>query len=70
LLKTAQALAALLGRSYVIPDDVKALASVTIAHRLLLKPESQMRGRTPQQVIASIVDAEAVPVDEQTGSER
>jgi MoxR-like ATPase len=66
LMKTAQALAALLGRNYVIPDDVKALAPVTLAHRLMLKPESQMRGRTPTEVIASILDAEPVPIEEPT----
>ena len=44
LYKTSQALAALQSRAYVIPDDIKKLAPLTLAHRLILKPESQLRG--------------------------
>ncbi|MFQ5578591.1 MAG: AAA family ATPase, partial [Anaerolineae bacterium] len=55
LYKTAQALASLRSRDYVIPDDVKALASLTLAHRLIVKPESQLRGRTAQAIIAEIL---------------
>ncbi|MBN1886565.1 MAG: MoxR family ATPase [Thermoflexales bacterium] len=56
LYKTAQALAALRGREYIIPDDVKALAGLALAHRLIIRPESQLRGRTAQAVLAEIME--------------
>ena len=56
LFKTSQALAALAGRDYVIPDDVQALAAPTLAHRVLVRPESQLRGRDAEGVIAEIVE--------------
>jgi len=56
LYKTSQALAALRGRDYVIPDDIKALAPLTLAHRLIVKPESQLRGRTAEGILAEIVE--------------
>ncbi|HRE26705.1 MAG TPA: MoxR family ATPase, partial [Anaerolineales bacterium] len=46
LYKTGQALAALRGRSYVLPDDIKELVPYALAHRLVIRPESQLRGRT------------------------
>ncbi|MFQ5577293.1 MAG: AAA family ATPase, partial [Anaerolineae bacterium] len=52
LYKTAQALAALRHRDYVTPDDIKTLAPAVLTHRLLLKPESRLRGRTPHTVIS------------------
>jgi len=63
LYKTAQALAALRGREYVIPDDVKHLAPCVLAHRIIIRPQTRLRGRTPEQVIAEIVAAEPVPVE-------
>jgi len=56
LYKTSQALAALRQRDYVIPDDLKKLAPLTLAHRLILRPESQLRGRTAQRILADIID--------------
>jgi len=56
LYKTAQALAALRGRDFIIPEDVKRLAPLTLAHRLNLKPESQLRGRTATQILAEILE--------------
>jgi MoxR-like ATPase len=55
LYKTAQALAALRARDYVIPDDIKTLVPLTLAHRLILKPESQLRGRTAERVLDEIL---------------
>ncbi len=55
LYKTSQALAALRGRDYVIPDDVKKLAALTLAHRLILRPESQLRGRTALDILDEII---------------
>ena len=55
LFKTAQALAALNGRDYVIPDDIQMLALPTLAHRLIVRPESQLRGRDAEGLIAEIL---------------
>jgi MoxR-like ATPase len=63
LYKTAQALAALRGRDYVIPDDVKHLAPSVLTHRITIHPQTRLRGRTPEQVIAEIVDGVPVPVE-------
>ncbi len=56
LYKTAQALAALRGRDYVIPEDVKTLAPLTLSHRLIIKPESQLRGLNPLAIISDILE--------------
>jgi MoxR-like ATPase len=56
LYKTAQALASLQGRDYVKPDDIKLLAPLTLAHRLIVKPESQLRGRTARRVLDEILE--------------
>ncbi len=56
LFKTAQALAAVRGRDYVIPDDVKLLAPLTLAHRLIVRPESQLRGQTGAKILADILE--------------
>lgn len=63
LYKAAQALAALRGREYVIPDDVKHLAPSVLTHRIIIRPQIRLRGRTPEQVIAEIIDAVPVPVE-------
>jgi len=63
LYKTAQALAALRSRDYVLPDDIKYLAPSVLTHRIIIHPQTRLRGRTPEQVIAEIVDSVAVPVD-------
>ena len=63
LYRTAQALAALRGRDFVIPDDVKYLAPSVLTHRISIHPQTQLRGRTPEQVITEIVDSVPVPVE-------
>ena len=63
LYRCAQALAALRGRSYVIPDDVKALAPSVLAHRLILDPQTALRGRSSDAVVREIVDSIPVPVE-------
>ena len=55
LYKTAQALAALRGRDYVIPDDVKTMVPLTLAHRLIIKSASQLRGRSGGAVLDEIL---------------
>lgn len=64
LYRTAQALAAIRGRSFVIPDDVKTLAPAVLTHRIMLSPQTRLRGRTPEEVVAEIVDEVPVPVDQ------
>ncbi len=63
LYQGAQALAALRGRAFVLPDDVKELAPDILGHRLMLQPEARLRGRSPRSVVRSIVDTVAVPVE-------
>jgi MoxR-like ATPase len=60
LYKTGQALAALRGRDYVIPDDVKEMAPMVLPHRLVLRPESELRGRTAGAVLSDILARTAV----------
>jgi MoxR-like ATPase len=55
LFKTAQALAALRGRDYVIPDDVKLLALPALVHRLIVRPESALRGYTAQRILKDLM---------------
>ena len=56
LFKTAQALAALRGRDHVLPDDVKYLAPATLAHRLIVKPEAELRGQTALKIVGDILE--------------
>ncbi len=60
LFKTAQALAALRGRDYVIPDDVKALAVPALAHRLIVRPESALRGYTAVSIRSGLLQSTAL----------
>ena len=64
LYKTAQALAALRERDYVIPDDVKMLVPLTLAHRLIAKPDSQLRGRTARTILAEILERTELDIGE------
>jgi MoxR-like ATPase len=61
LLKTSQALAAIRGREYVIPEDIKTLVPLTLAHRLILKPEAELRGRTAYTILEDVL--EKTPLD-------
>ena len=61
LQRAARALAASLGRTYVVPDDVKALAPTVLEHRVVLSPEAQLRGVAASAVIAGVLDSVAVP---------
>jgi MoxR-like ATPase len=68
LLRAAQAWAACEGRGYVVPDDVKAVAEPVLAHRLLLDPESEIRGVRPGQVLTEVLRAVPVPTAATVGS--
>lgn len=62
LFRCAQALAAIQGRAFVIPDDVKRMAQPVLAHRLILRPESRLRKKTPAAVVNELVTDARVPV--------
>ncbi len=64
LQRAARTLAASLGRSYVVPDDIKALAPSVLEHRVALSAEAQLRGVAPASVIAALLDSVAVPADQ------
>jgi MoxR-like ATPase len=61
LLRTSRAWAWLQGRTFVTPDDVKALAGATLAHRLGLRPEAELEGVSVGQVLQSAVESVPVP---------
>lgn len=63
LVRCAKTFAALDGRHYVVPDDVKALAEPVLAHRLVLDPEAEFDGVTASAVIAQVVLETAPPSD-------
>jgi MoxR-like ATPase len=62
LFRTAQALAAIGGRNFVMPDDVKRMVQPVMAHRLILRPESRLRKVTPAALLHEIVGDVRVPV--------
>jgi len=61
LLLTSKALAAMRGRDFVIPDDIKALAPPVLRHRILLRPEVEIEGRRPDDIIQGILGYIQVP---------
>ena len=61
LLQVGKALAAMRGRDFLIPDDIKAIAPATLRHRLLLRPEAEIEGISADRVIESILDGLDVP---------
>jgi MoxR-like ATPase len=62
LLRAARAYAASEGRDYVVPDDVKRLVLPVLAHRLLVSADAAMTGRTPETVLAELLNEVPVPV--------
>jgi MoxR-like ATPase len=61
--RTAQALAAIRGRDFVIPDDVKHLTSAVLTHRIIISPQTRLRGRTSDEIVKDVVGSVAVPVE-------
>ncbi|MBE3561939.1 MAG: MoxR family ATPase [Ktedonobacteraceae bacterium] len=61
LFKATQALAAMRGRGYVIPDDVKLLVKPTLAHRIIVTPAARVRSITPAAVLDEILQSVPVP---------
>ncbi len=61
LLKTSQCLAALNGRDYITPDDVKTMALPVLRHRVILRPEAELEGLTSDRVLLQILEGIPVP---------
>ena len=61
LLLASRAAAALAGRDFVTPDDIKALCTPVLAHRLILRPEFEIEGLNVQEVITNLLQQVAVP---------
>jgi MoxR-like ATPase len=61
LLQVGKALAAMRGRDFVIPDDIKSIAPSILRHRLILRPEAEIEGTTADRIIAGILDRLEVP---------
>ncbi len=61
LYKTSRARAAVLGRDYVIPDDIKALAEPTLAHRLIISPSARIKNVDPRAVVEETLGSVPVP---------
>lgn len=61
LFRTAQALAYIRGRDYVLPDDVKELAQAALAHRIIVSPQARMRGMDGRKIVEDILERVPVP---------
>jgi MoxR-like ATPase len=61
LQRAARALAASLGREYVVPDDIKALVVPVLEHRLVLAPDAQMAGRRSSEILGEVLGTVPVP---------
>jgi len=63
LYRCAQALAAIRGREYVLPDDVKLLAPYVLTHRIIISPTTRLRGRSLAEVLMDVIEKVPVPVE-------
>ncbi|HEX5505378.1 MAG TPA: AAA family ATPase [Thermomicrobiales bacterium] len=63
LARAAQAAAALAGRGFAVPDDVRALAAAVLAHRLIPTAQASLRGTTKEELVQAVVGAVPVPVE-------
>ena len=61
LYRTSQARAAMLGRDYVLPDDVKFVAPYVLTHRLIVSPSARLRNVTPSDVLVEVLEQLPVP---------
>jgi MoxR-like ATPase len=63
LYHAAQAFAAIRGREFVLPDDVKTLVPYALAHRIVVDGQSRLRGRKPEDILRDVLERMPVPVD-------
>ncbi len=68
LFRTAQALAAVRGRSYVVPDDVKYLVPFVLEHRVITRVQSHLRGHRAGDILQQVMESVPVPVEEEAGA--
>ena len=61
ILKSSKAVAAIRGRDFVIPEDIQFIAKHVLNHRLILTPEAEMEGITPEEIVAEIIETLEVP---------
>ena len=61
LLRASRVAAAAAGRTYITPDDVKAMAEATLAHRIILRPDAEVQGRTASDVVGRALQSVPVP---------
>jgi len=61
IMKTSKAIAAMRGREFVTPDDIKFVATPVLNHRIILSPEREMEGTETEQVIKEIIEKVEVP---------
>ena len=64
LMRSGQALAALRGREYVLPDDIKSLAVPVLSHRMILREEERLRNTSQEDIVNQILNKISVPVSE------
>jgi len=64
LYRCTQALAAVRGRDYVLPDDVKYLAPSVLTHRIMISPTTRLRGRALTDILVDVIEGVPVPVEE------
>lgn len=62
LMKASQALAFIMDRDFVVPDDVKYLAPYVLTHRILLKPEARFEGESAESVVMELLNRVPVPI--------
>ncbi len=64
LFRVSQAMATLQGRDYVLPDDVKSLAEMVLAHRMVIQPAARLQNVTAGQIVQELVNSVPIPVGE------
>ena len=62
MMRLSQALTALEGRDYVIPEDIRRVAVPALSHRLTLSPDRQLRGTSPEAIVKEILEANPAPM--------
>ena len=67
LFRAGQARASMLGREYVLPDDIKALATSVLAHRMVVSPAARLRNLTSEKIVAELMSNLAVPGGDLSG---
>ena len=65
--RSSQAVAAIRGRSYVEPDDVKQIVPAVLGHRIILQPESRLQNVSVAEILTDILDETKVPLIEAPG---